>query len=46
LLAFYDRFSARFRSPGVRLRGYRLRWIAFRSEELDRGTEHAVLDLA
>ena len=46
LLAFYDRFSARFRSPGVRLRGYRLRWIAFRSEELDRGIERAVLDLA
>jgi hypothetical protein len=46
LLAFYDRFSARFRSPGVRLRGYRLRWIAFRSEDLDRGIERAVLDLA
>jgi hypothetical protein len=46
LLAFYARFSARFRSPGVCLRGYRLRWIAFRSEDLDRGTERAVLDLA
>jgi hypothetical protein len=46
LLAFYDRFSARFRAPGVCLRGYRLRWIAFRSEDLDRGTERAVLDLA
>lgn len=46
LLAFYNRFSARFRAPGVRLAGFRLRWIAFRSEDLDRGTERAVLDLA
>ncbi|NML16964.1 hypothetical protein [Azohydromonas caseinilytica] len=46
LLALYNRFSARFRSPGVRLRGYRLRWIAFRSEDLDRDIERAVLDLA
>jgi hypothetical protein len=46
LRAFYDRFSARFRAPGVRLCGFRLRWIAYRSEELDRGVERAVLDLA
>ncbi|WP_029002004.1 hypothetical protein [Azohydromonas australica] len=46
LRAFYDRFSVRFRSPGVCLCGYRLRWIAFRSQELDRGIERAVLDLA
>jgi hypothetical protein len=46
LRAFYDRFSARFRAPGVRLCGFRLRWIAYRSEELDRGIERAVLDLA
>lgn len=46
LRGFYDRFSARFRSPSVRLRGYRLRWIAFRSEDLERGIERAVLDLA
>lgn len=44
--AFYGRFSARFRAPGVRLCGYRLRWIAYRCEELDRGMERAVLDLA
>jgi hypothetical protein len=46
LRAFYDRFAARFRAPGVRLAGYRLRWIAYRTEELDRGVERAVLDLA
>jgi hypothetical protein len=46
LRAFYDRFSARFRAPGVHLCGYRLRWIAFRTEDLDRGNERAVLDLA
>jgi hypothetical protein len=46
LQAFYDRFSARFRGPSVRLAGFRLRWIAYRSEELDRGIERAVLDLA
>jgi hypothetical protein len=46
LRVFYDRFSARFRSPGVRLCGFRLRWIAYRSEELDRGIERAVLDLS
>ncbi len=46
LRAFYDRFSARFRAPGVRLCSYQLRWIAFRSEELDWGIERAVLDLA
>ena len=46
LRAFYDRFSARFRAPGVRLCGFRLRWLAYRSEELDRGVERAVLDLA
>ncbi|WP_157118926.1 hypothetical protein [Azohydromonas lata] len=46
LRAFYDRFSARFRSPSVHLCGYRLRWLAFRSEELDWGIERAVLDLA
>jgi hypothetical protein len=46
LRAFYDRFSARFRAPGVRLSGFGLRWIAYRSEELDRGIERAVLDLA
>lgn len=43
---FYDRFVARFRGPGVRLSGYRLRWIAFRTEDLDRGLERAVLDMA
>jgi hypothetical protein len=46
LRAFYDRFSARFRAPGVHLCGFRLRWIAYCSEELDRGVERAVLDLA
>lgn len=46
LRAFYDRFSARYRAPGVRLCGFRLRWTAYRSEELDRGIERAVLDLA
>jgi hypothetical protein len=46
LRAFYDRLSARFRAPGVRLAGFRLRWTAYRSEELDRGIERAVLDLA
>ena len=42
---FYDRFAAWFRAPGVRLSGYRLSWIAYRSEDLDRGIERAVLDL-
>jgi hypothetical protein len=46
LRAFYDRFSARFRGQGVRLAGFRLRWIAYRSEELDRGVDRAVLDVA
>ena len=46
LRAFYDRFSVRYHAPGVRLSGFRLRWIAYRSEELDRGIERAVLDLA
>jgi hypothetical protein len=46
LRTFYDRFAARFRRPGVHLAGYRLRWIAFRTEDLDRGVERAVLDLA
>ena len=46
LRSFYDRFSARLRAPDVRLRGFRLRWSAYRSEELDRGVERAVLDLA
>lgn len=46
LRAFYDRFSARYRAPGVRLCGFRLRWIAYRSKELDQGIERAVLDLA
>ncbi|WP_028998639.1 hypothetical protein [Azohydromonas australica] len=45
LRAFYDRFSARYRAPGVRLSGFQLRWIAYRSEELDRAIERAVLDL-
>ncbi|WP_029002096.1 hypothetical protein [Azohydromonas australica] len=45
LRTFYDRFSARYRAPGVRLSGFRLRWIAYRSEELDQGIERAVLDL-
>jgi hypothetical protein len=44
LHAFYDRFSARFRAPGVRLAGFRLRWIAYRSEELDQDVERGVLD--
>jgi hypothetical protein len=46
LRAFYDLFSARYRAPGVRLCGFRLRWIAYRCEDLDRGIERAVLDLA
>jgi hypothetical protein len=46
LHAFYDRFSARYHAPGVHLSGFRLRWIAFRSEDLDWGIERAVLDLA
>ena len=46
LRGFYDRFSARYRAPGVRLSGFQLRWIAYRSEDLDRGIERAVLDLA
>jgi hypothetical protein len=46
LRAFYDRFAARFCAPGVHLYGFSLRWIAYRSEELDRGIERAVLDLA
>jgi hypothetical protein len=33
-------------APGVRLAGFRLRWTADRSEELDRSIERAVLDLA
>lgn len=45
LRAFYARFSARYCAPGVCLRGYRLRWIAYRSDELDWGIERAVLDL-
>jgi hypothetical protein len=45
LRAFYGRFSAQFRAPGVHLCGFRLRWIAYCSEELDRGIERAVLDL-
>jgi hypothetical protein len=31
LRAFYNRFSACFRTPGVRLCGFRLRWISCRS---------------
>ncbi|WP_298233037.1 hypothetical protein [uncultured Azohydromonas sp.] len=46
LPAFYDKFAARYCAHGVRLFGFRLRWIAYRSEELDRGIERAVLDLA
>jgi hypothetical protein len=46
LRALYDRFSARYHAPGVRLSGFKLRWIAYRSEELDKGIERAVLDLA
>ncbi|WP_066338902.1 hypothetical protein [Azohydromonas lata] len=46
LRAFYDWFAARYCAPGVRLSGFRLRWIAYRSEELDRGIGRAVLDLA
>jgi hypothetical protein len=46
LRAFYDRFSARYHAPGVRLSGFKLRWTAYRSEELDKGVERAVLDLA
>ncbi|WP_066343331.1 hypothetical protein [Azohydromonas lata] len=46
LRAFYDRFSARYHAPGVRLSGFKLRWIALRSGELDQGIERAVLDLA
>jgi hypothetical protein len=46
LRAFYDRFSARFRAPGVCLRGFRLQWTAYRSEDLGQGIERAVLDLA
>jgi hypothetical protein len=46
LRAFYDRFSARYHAPDVRLSGFQLRWIAYRCEDLDRGIERAVLDLA
>jgi hypothetical protein len=46
LRTFYDRFAVRYRAPGVRLSGFRLRWIAYRNKDLDQGIERAVLDLA
>lgn len=45
LRLFYGRFAPRFAAPGVCLSGYRLRWMAFRSADLERGVERAVLDL-
>lgn len=46
LYVFNGRFAARYAAPGVCLCGLRLRWIAYRSAELKRGVERAMLDLA
>ena len=43
--AFSNRFSARFRAPGVCLCGLQLRWFFLPQRDLDWGLERAALDV-